>query len=199
MNKKIKIVDYTRKGKKTRYEYLNLTKWQVFKLKVTRFLKKCLMILFLLGMVWVLAQIIHNYYPEYKVVEKEVVLDNLKEKIDQLRGELVNDIWNNERVGHTQEDALITWDPNSNHKSVEIASLGTCQYKIPTLQGDWLDHRGEKLTRKQAVMIALDDEKCKSIMSEVITEEPNGWKQWFNSGVKANAKYRLDIINSLIK
>jgi len=37
--KKVKIVDYTRKGKKTRYEYLRLTKWQVFKLKVKNFFK----------------------------------------------------------------------------------------------------------------------------------------------------------------
>lgn len=40
MNKKVKITDYTRKGKKTRYEYLNLTKWQVFVLSVKRFFKR---------------------------------------------------------------------------------------------------------------------------------------------------------------
>jgi len=40
MNKKVKITDYTRKGKKTRYEYIHLTKWQVFKNKVKVFFKR---------------------------------------------------------------------------------------------------------------------------------------------------------------
>jgi len=41
-NKKIKIVDYTRKGKKTRYEYLHLTKWQAFKRSVAKFFRRLL-------------------------------------------------------------------------------------------------------------------------------------------------------------
>lgn len=177
------------------------TPFQVLIARVKRFLSLCLVGVIIAGIVIAIALIGRVINPKiiYEVKEKEVVLDNLSAKIDQLKGELVKDIFDNERMGHTEEDALITWDPNPNHKSVEIASIGNCQWKIPTLQESYLKYYGETLTRKQAILIALDDEKCKEVMSKVIFSEVNGWQKWYNSGVKVNAKGRLEVIRQLEK
>lgn len=175
------------------------TPWQVFIEKVKRFLGLCAVILITTGIVIGIGLLGRALNPKiiYEVKEKEVVLDNLAGKIDQLKGELIKDIFDNERAGHSEEDALITWDPNPNHKSVEIASVGSCQWKIPTLQESYLKHYGETLTRKAAILIALDDEKCKEVMTKVIFTEENGWRKWFNSGVKVKAAERLAVIKSL--
>jgi hypothetical protein len=50
-NKKIKIVDYTQKGRKVRYEYLHLTKWQVFILKAKIFFTRLFILLIILGLI----------------------------------------------------------------------------------------------------------------------------------------------------
>lgn len=175
------------------------TPWQVFVEKVKRFLGLCVIGIVVAGVIVSIALIGRAINPKiiYEVKEKEVVLDNLASKIDQLKGELIKDIYDNERAGRTEEDALITWDPNPNHKSVEIASIGSCQWKIPTLQESYLKHYSITLTRKEAVLLALDDEKCKEVMTKVIFNEENGWRKWFNSGVKVKASERLAIIKSL--
>lgn len=175
------------------------TPLQVFVERVKRFLGLCVIGIVVAGVIVAIALVGREINPKiiYEVKEKEVVLDNLAGKIDQLKGELIKDIYDIERGGKTEDDALITWDPNPNHKSVEIASIGSCQWKIPTLQESYLKHYGETLTRKQAVLIALDDEKCKEVMTKVIFGEENGWKKWFNSGVKVKASERLAVIKSL--
>lgn len=177
------------------------TPLQVFIEKVKRFLGLCLISVIIGGIIIGIAVVGRWVSPRviYKPEIKEVVLDNLSGKIDQLKGELILDIYDNERAGRTEEDALITWDPNPNHKSVEIASIGSCQWKIPTLQESYLKHYGVTLTRKEAVLIALSDEKCKEVMAKVIFNEEDGWRKWFNSGVKYNAKGRLEVIRQLEK
>lgn len=177
------------------------TPFQVFKEKVTRIFKMTVWGIVVCGILVGVGMLARIISPKviYQVKEKEVVLDNLAGKIDQLKGELILDIFDNERAGHTEEDALITWDPNPKHKKVEIASIGNCQFKIPTLQESYLKYYGEELTRKEALLLALDDEKCKELMTKVIFGEENGWQKWYNSGLKVNAKGRLEIIRELEK
>lgn len=186
-------------GKRLRDMYPHATAWQVLKWRIKKLFRKIFILaaLGIAGAITVLA--IREAYPkiEYKAQITEVMIDNLTPKIDQLKGELLKDMWDNERAGHDEDDALISWDPNPNHKSVEIASVGTCQWKIPTMQESYLKHYGKQLTRKEAILVALDDNKCKELMATVIFTEENGWQKWYNSGVKYNAKSRLAIIKQL--
>lgn len=199
MNKKVKVTEYWRKN--PRYIHLHKTKWQVFVDKVKTFFKVLLGGILMVAILFGIGLLSINTFPKtvVKLQEKEVVLDNLSAKIDQLKGELIKDIFDNERAGHTEEDALITWDPNPKYPKVEAASVGNCQWKIPTLQESYLKHYGEQLTRKQAVLIALDDEKCKEVMTKVIFGEENGWRKWYNSGIKVKAEQRLQVIRELEK
>lgn len=177
------------------------TPWQILVERVKRFLGLCLISVIITGVVIVIAVIGRLVNPKiiYQPQVKEVVLDNLSSKIDQLKGELIKDIFDNERAGNSEEDALVTWDPDPKRPSVEVASIGSCQWKIPTLQESYLKHYGEQLTRKGAILIALDDEKCKEVMTKVIFGEENGWRKWFNSGVKVKAQQRLEVIRELEK
>lgn len=188
-------------GKRLKDIYPHATKWQVFKYKLKKLLEKIIVAVVLIGAVITIfkAGSIFNPSVVYEIQEKEIILDNLTEKINQLKGELIKDIFYAESGGHSEDDALITWDPNPKHKSVEIASIGNCQWKIPTLQESYLKHYGIELTRKAAVLIALDDEKCKEVMTKVIFDEVDGWRKWYNSGVKVKALERLKVINELEK
>lgn len=72
-NKKIKIVDYTRKGKKVRYEYLNLTKFQAFILKVKRFFKRLFVVVVLVGIVYGIFQLGSFFSPKIIYTKQEVI------------------------------------------------------------------------------------------------------------------------------
>lgn len=188
-------------GKRLKDIYPHATKWQIFKYKVRKFFEKLFIGIITISVLIGIFKAGGYLKPEivYKSVKEEVILDNLTAKINELKGELIKDIFDNERAGHSESDALITWDPNPNHKSVEIASVGNCQWKIPTLQESYLKYYGVQLTRKAAIMIALDDDDCKELMTKVIFSEENGWKKWYNSGVKVKALARLEVIRELEK
>ena len=188
-------------GKRLKDIYPHATRMQVIKYRLRKFLEKLVIGIVLVWMIVWIFEAGSYLKPEivYKSVKEEVILDNLTVKINQLKGELIKDIFDNERAGHSEEDALITWDSNPNHKSVEIASVGNCQWKIPTLQESYLKYHGVQLTRKAAIIIALDDGKCKELMTKVIFSEENGWKKWYNSGVKVKASARLEVIRELEK
>lgn len=133
----------------------------------------------------------------YKQVEKEVVLDNLIGKINQLKGEIINDIFMSENGGNKEDDVLITYDPNPRNKKVQIASVGNCQFKLSTIQYYEKQLYNKDLTRKEALMIAISDEKCKELMTDIIFKYKDGWQEWYNSGKKINASDRLSIIREL--
>jgi hypothetical protein len=188
-------------GKKLCQMYPHATGWEVFKFKVKRFVRKVILTLTLFGVLAGVIAIVRYAYPMVVVqtVSEEVVIDNLGPKIAELKGGLIKDLWDNERAGHTEVDALVTIDPNPNHKEVEILSYGTCQFKIPTMQDDYFRYYGKKLTRQEAMKVAMSDNQCKEVMEKVVFGEKDGWSQWYNSGLKVNAKGRLAVIRELEK
>jgi hypothetical protein len=175
------------------------TPWQVLMAKVKKFFRLVLVGLVVGAIIIGIGYIGNKMYPtvKYQVVEKEVVLDNLTAKVDELKASLIKDIFDVERAGHIESDGLITWDPNPNRKSVQIASIGLCQFKVSTVQYYMTKLHQQTLTGKEAVLLALDEEKCKQLMNDVIFTEKDGWKNWLNSGIKVNAASRLAIIREL--
>lgn len=73
MKKKIKITDYTNKGKKTRYEYLYFTKWQIFILKVKKFFKDLIRLVILFGIAYLIYQAGGYFNPKTIITEAEVI------------------------------------------------------------------------------------------------------------------------------
>lgn len=196
MNKKIRIVDYTRKGKKTRYEYLNLTKWQIFKRKVSKFFKK-------LFLVVVFVSITVAVFKMGEFVNKDVVvstsspvmIDSLKIKVESLKQEVVAQIKKGETMTASEEDALITFDPYQKKTRGE-ASIGSYQYKVKTVQHYYKKLYNQVITPKEAVLIALDDDKAQKLTYDVVFKA-DGLSNWLNTSKKFDLKTKVAIIKSL--
>ncbi len=186
----------------TKYYYMGKrfnTPWQVLMAKVKHIIYLIVIGLVIFTIFFGVGYIGSKMFPtvKYEQIEKEVVLDNLTAKVDELKASLIKDIFDIERAGHKESDGLITWDPNPNHKSVQIASIGSCQFKVSTIQYYMTKLHQKTLSGKDAILLALDDEKCKQLMNDVIFTEKDGWKNWLNSGIKVNAQARLAIIREL--
>jgi len=72
-NKKVKLIDYTRKGKKTTYMYLRLTKWQIFKRKVKRFFNNLLWLIVMASIVYGIYQAGAYFNPKTIITQAEVI------------------------------------------------------------------------------------------------------------------------------
>lgn len=100
--------------------------------KTKMFLKAVLFWSVVIGSIFLAVRI---FFPkvEYSIVEKEIVIDNLSEKINELKGELMDTLKKSESVGVTDCSSLITFDPHPTKKSVEVPSLGCYQFKVSTV------------------------------------------------------------------
>ena len=150
------------------------------------------------GMITYFWASVFNQKIVYKQVEKEVILDNLKGKVNQLKGELVADIKQCESGGASEDKALITFDPHPTKKNVQIASLGNYQFKVSTVQYYYTKFYGKTITNKEAVLIALDDTQAGNLASEVIFRD-GALDNWYNCTKAHNSRAKLDVINSLLK
>ena len=125
-----------------------------------------------------------------------VVVDNLSGKVEELRWQVVSTIKDCERIDHTKDDGLITYDPSKTNKKVEPPSIGLFQYKITTVQYYYKKIYGKVITRTEAVIIALDDEKSTQLTYDIIFKSGAGTKDWVTCG---NRKAVQDTLLTLKK
>lgn len=135
----------------------------------------------------------------YKQIEKEVILDNLKAKINELKGSLVKDLRQCESGGYVESDGLVTFDPHPTNKKVQIASFGLYQFKKSTVIHYYKTLYNKDITGLEAINIALSEEKSAELASKIIFETENGLSNWLNCSNKINGKGRLEIIRQLEK
>jgi len=135
---------------------------------------------------------------QYKQVEKEIILDNLVSKVNELKGGLMSELKACESGGVSEDKALITFDPHPTNKKVQIPSLGNYQFKVSTVQFYYKKFYGKEITNKEAVLIALSDEKAGELASDVIFRD-GSLNNWYNCTKAHGLQNKLDIINLLIK
>lgn len=158
-------------------------------------LYKIILIILALGGVYLLGGKL-NKQIEYKY--QEVILDNLTAKINELKGKLVSDLKQCESGGVSEDTALITFDPHPTKKNVQIASLGNYQFKVSTIQFYYNKFYSQDLTNKEAVLIALDDEKAGKLASDIIFRD-GSLGNWYNCSKKMGLENQLKIIRELEK
>lgn len=130
----------------------------------------------------------------YKQVEKQVILDNLTEKVNELKGSMLSDLQKCESGGYKEDDGIIIFDSNKQ------ASIGTYQWQKKSVIYYYKTLYNEAITGKEAVLIALDDEKAGELASKVIFETENGLTgNWYNCSKKLGLQSRLNIIKELEK
>ena len=135
----------------------------------------------------------------YEQIEKQVILDNLTEKVNELKGSLVSDLRQCESGGYNIDSGLITFDPHKTNKSIAPASIGLYQWKVASIKHYYKTLYQKDITGKEAILIALDDEKSSQLTSDVIFKTENGLSNWYNCSKKLGLQGRLNIINELLK
>jgi len=189
-NKKVRFI-YN--GVRQKDIWLHATRWERFKMKTKTFMK----VLFW-GMI--VAMVLIGAYelgavtkPKVVYKDKEVILDNLTERKNQLQGELVSGIKKCESAGYTENDGIIIFDSN------KVASIGSYQFQKKTVIYYYKMFYGKELTGKEAVLLALDDEKAGELATKIIFEDTKGKnvKNWHNCAVKTGAYEQLKLINKL--
>ena len=194
-NKKVKLyINGIRK--KDIYQYM--TKWQIFLHRVKTFFKVLVGGIILVAMLVGIFELGAFLKPNVVYKDKEVVLDNLVVKVNELKGQLVSEIQKCESAGYDENDGIITFDGNKN-KKVEIPSIGTYQWKKSSIIYYYDTLYQKDITGKEAVLIALDDEKAGQLASDVIFRTDNGLSNWLNCSRKMGSVQKLQVINSLLK
>jgi hypothetical protein len=166
------------------------TKWQVIKYKTKRFFKKLAMILILILVGIIVAKI---WFPSTVVNLKEtrIEVDNLTNKVEQLKNEVLDDLKNCESGGISEADGLIVFDSNKK------ASLGLYQFQVTTVQHYYKKIYGKVITPKEAILTALDEAKARSLARDIIFTEPKGANNWFNCKNKKGLDSKINIIKTI--
>jgi len=158
---------------------------QIFVAKIKYLFRICLWIIVLVGVVVGIVVLGRIAFPKvvYQPQVKEVVLDNLTGKVNQLKGELVISLKQCESQGYNEESGLVTFDPHPTNKKVQPASFGLYQFKVSTIQYYYKKFYNQEVSGKQAILIALDDQKSSELASDIIFRD-GALSNWYNCSKK---------------
>lgn len=197
-NKKVRLYYM---GKRQKDIYLHLTKWEIFKRKFIDGFKKTM---YTLGIIGFLSAAFHlgaivNPNTVYAIKEKEVVVDNLTAKVNELKAELVNDIKKCESSNISEDSGLIKFDPHRTNKKVEEASIGLFQFKKATVTYYYKSLYKKDITGKEAVEIALSEKLSSKLATDIIFQTEKGLDNWLTCSKKTNAYEELKLIKKLME
>lgn len=199
--KKIKVFF---NGERLRDIYPHATKFQVFKWKLRRFVRKVVLVLMGVAVIGVSLFIGSQYSPKvvyHAQAERIVTIDSLKNKVDEMKVEVIEALANCESSGASDDDALIVYDNNSagTLKGKNIPSIGSMQWKITTVQFFEKMRSGKVLTNKEAVELALNGITARDLADYAIFETKGGIYHWANCEKKLALAPKVEIIKNLAK
>lgn len=181
-----------RNGARLKDIYVGATRWQVFKFKLARFMRKLILRSLLVGgWVAMIAVLIHF---NAATADVEIPADTLGVKVSELKEDVLNKIQNCERAGHSEDDGIIIFDSNNK------ASIGTFQFQKATVIYYYKALYGQDITPKEAVLIALDNTKARDLARDVVFgKKANGLSNWYNCSQKHGLEAQVNIISKLEK
>ena len=150
-----------------------------------------------------LKQLTNTIY-NTRIVEHDIGV-SLVIKIGELKDQVVQDIKKCESAGYDEDDAIVTFDPQQSKKSTcskigstnqDCYSFGTYQFKTNTVKYYYEMLHGEELTTKEALMIALDDNKAEQLTKEIVFDVQGGIFNW-TCHKFINGKNRVEFIKQL--
>lgn len=181
-------------GNRLKDVYPFATRFQVFKFRVKRFIRKT--IIFIL--VTVTAILSAGYLIEIKTpaevirTTEYITADNdLKAKIIELKSEVLDKLKKCESGELTEDSGLIVFDSN------KVASIGLYQFQVKTVIGYYKALYGKDITGKEAIEIALSEEKSRKLAEDIIFGEKDGINNWYNCKNKNNLSENITWINKI--
>ena len=155
MNKTMKTIKVLWNGKKLRDIYPYATGFQVFKWRLMRLIRKLAIGFSIASLVLIGGAVARYTWPVtvYSVTEKPVAVDNLGPKVQELKHEVLNKLRACESGGANSETGLIVFDSNNK------ASIGSYQFQKATVVHYAKLLNNKQISGKEAVMIALDEDR----------------------------------------
>ena len=126
---------------------------------------------------------------EYR--DREVVVDNLGKKIEEIKLEALESLKQCESAGHSEDDGIVIFDANGK------ASYGQLQWQKSSVQHYYKTLYGKDITPKEAVLIALDTPKAQALAYDVIFTTEKGWTNWTNCAKKIGLVQTLGLVHKL--
>lgn len=192
---KLKAIKLFQNGKYLRDVYPFATRFEVIKYRVQKFTRKVFQWFTLSGIVAViiLVSFIAGQYSTPVSYVKAETVDSLPSKILKLKASVVADLKGCESAGYKEQDGLIILDTNNK------MSIGQLQFQIDTVQYYSKTLYKKPITRKEAVMIALNTVEAEKLATEVIFNTDKGLSNWINCANRLGLKEKVNIIKQLEK
>ena len=137
-------------------------------------------------------------YGAYKIGEVNVirveatVTDSMPAKIEELKDSVVDRLVKCESSGLKESDAPIILDSNKKF------SIGVLQFQIKTVQHytEIINH--QTITAKEAVLLALDEQRARQLAKQIIFGTKSGVAgDWVVCSRRHNLQAEVDIIKKL--
>lgn len=127
------------------------------------------------------------------IATQKVEVDTTPEKLEALKADVVSRLLACESAGKSEDAGLIVFDSNSQ------ASIGQLQFQIKTVQHFEKELHNRDISRKEAVLIALDTDQARALATEIIFEIDGGIWNWTNCANKHNLAPEIAVIKKLSK
>ncbi len=137
-----------------------------------------------------------HYYEQHllvKVAHADASQEVTVDKVEELKDKVVGDVASKcETKGKGEDDAVIIFDSNKK------ASIGEFQFQITTVQHYYKVLYKEDITRKEAVLIALDHDKALQLAKAIMFEtKGKASGDWTNCARKLGTDAQIDLIKSI--
>jgi len=127
------------------------------------------------------------------IAERKVEVDTTPEKIKALQADVIDRLLACESAGKSEDAGLIVFDTNNQ------ASIGQLQFQIKTVQQYEKQLHGRDISRKEAIMIALDTDEARALATEIIFNVDGGIYNWQNCAIKHNLVNEIAVLKKLAK
>lgn len=179
-------------GKYLRDLYPYATRWQVFKFKTIKVVKALIKMTVFAG---ITTGMIYGAYA-YGEMNRETIIEvketnNLPNKIKEFKSDFLATLKTCESGGKTEDDAPMILDTNNK------MSIGLYMFQIDTVIHYYKTLYGKDVTRKEAVEIALDEEKAGKLAHDIIFTTEKGPREWVNCFKKHGLVEDLKVIEKL--
>jgi len=117
----------------------------------------------------------------------------MEAKVEVLKEDVLNRLMACESAGYSEDDGIVILDSNDKH------SFGQFQFQKKTIQHYMDKLYGQKVTGKEAVLLALDTARARSLAEDIIWKEEGGIFNWENCAKKTGIVPDISVIKKLEK